>query len=224
MERNKAMDKIEKCINLSKSSVPAEAAAALRQAQKLMQIHGITEAELGMVGYAHEKVSVPIQANKKLPIALSNLISLIARSFGVRPVIGSEVRVSDVSYTVTYFGPKDRVQLSCYAHVVVYRALEAAWRQHLADHPYLKGERGARAGFQLGWLDAVESTVEAFVVTDDEKIGTDLVVKETFPTLVKIKTNDIKVDVESLNAGAEAADGFSLHRPVVSERLKIGNS
>lgn len=47
MDKSKALDKIKKCLALSKSSNPHEAAAALRQAQKLMHAHDITERELG---------------------------------------------------------------------------------------------------------------------------------------------------------------------------------
>lgn len=42
-ERNKVLDKIRKCLALSTSSNEHEAAAALRQARKLMDAHGITD-------------------------------------------------------------------------------------------------------------------------------------------------------------------------------------
>ena len=87
MDRAKLLSKIEKCLRLSKSSEPHEAAAALRQAQKMMELHGISEAELGAVGYGNEKVSVPIQVNKKLPIALATLVALIKKAFGVEAVV-----------------------------------------------------------------------------------------------------------------------------------------
>jgi hypothetical protein len=43
MDREKLMDKIQKCLRLAKSSEPAEAAAALRQAQKMMAANNITK-------------------------------------------------------------------------------------------------------------------------------------------------------------------------------------
>lgn len=45
-DRDKIIDKIKKCLALAKSSNEHEAAAALRQAQKLMQAHGITDLDV----------------------------------------------------------------------------------------------------------------------------------------------------------------------------------
>lgn len=222
MDRTKLLSKIEKCLRLSKSSEPHEAAAALRQAQKMMEAHGVSEAELGAVGYGNEAVSVPIQVNKKLPIALATLVALIKKAFGVEAVVESELRVSDHSYRIRYFGPTDRVMLASYSQTVVHRAMEQAWKQHLADRPYLKGERGARAGFQLGWLDAVTEQVEALGQTDAEKTGTELAQTRHYGReLGKVKTNNMAVSDSALNAGAEAGAAFRLHRPVGSERLKL---
>lgn len=44
--REKIIDKIKKCMALAKSSNEHEAAAALRQAQKLMQAHGISDLDM----------------------------------------------------------------------------------------------------------------------------------------------------------------------------------
>lgn len=45
-DHDKIIDKIKKCLALAKSSSEHEAAAALRQAQKLMQAHGITDLDI----------------------------------------------------------------------------------------------------------------------------------------------------------------------------------
>ena len=225
MDRAKLLSKIEKCLRLSKSSEPHEAAAALRQAQKMMELHGISEAELGAMGYGNEKVSVPIQVNKKLPTALATLVALIKKAFGVEAVVEHELRVSDHSYAIRYFGPADRVMLAAYSQSVVYRAMEQSWKQHLAERPFLKGERGARAGFQLGWLNAVKEQVEELAMTDAEKAGTELVKTTHYShALVKGKVNNMRVSSGALSAGAEAGAAFRLHRPVGSERLKLSRS
>ena len=46
MEHEKIIDKIKKCLALSNSDNPHEAAAGLRQAQKLMQMHGLNELDI----------------------------------------------------------------------------------------------------------------------------------------------------------------------------------
>ena len=48
MEHEKIIDKIKKCLALSNSDNPHEAAAALRQAQKLMEMHNLTELDISL--------------------------------------------------------------------------------------------------------------------------------------------------------------------------------
>lgn len=112
MDRAKLLSRIQKCLNLSKSSEPHEAAAALRQAQKMMEVFGVTERELGAIGYTGEKVSCPIQAGDKVPPTLNMLIHMLREAFGVRSVLSREVRISDASFCVHYFGPEDRTMLA----------------------------------------------------------------------------------------------------------------
>lgn len=223
MDRAKILDKIEKCMNLSKSPNPHEAAAAMRQAQKLMEKHGVSEAEVGLSSYATERVQVPIQANKKAPLALVHLVNLIRAAFGVEAVLGTEVRVSDRSYVVSYLGKEQSVALAAYTHTVIFRSMNSAWTKHLKDRPYLKSERGARAGFQIGWIDSVRSTVIDFGLTDDEREMLERYKGQQFPVLVTGKVSKTALDAGALRAGNAAAKGFALHRPMHgSETLKLG--
>jgi hypothetical protein len=218
------LSKIQKCMNLGKSSEPNEAAAAMRQAAAMMRKHGITQAEIDAIGYGNEKVSCPIQANKKLPIALATLINLIRKAFGVEPVIETEIRVSDASYVVRYFGPSDRVALAAYTHVVIFRAMNAAWDDYLEANPSAKGKRGARAGFQLGWLDAVTDQITELAMTEAEQAGTNVVkTKHYGDTKLVVKgANNMKINGRAMDAGNEAGSGFSLRRPVDKQNLRIG--
>ena len=50
MDKDDILRKIEKCLALAKSSEPAEAAAALRQAQALMREHGVSQLEAQAIG------------------------------------------------------------------------------------------------------------------------------------------------------------------------------
>ncbi|KPA91374.1 Protein of unknown function (DUF2786) [Pseudomonas asplenii] len=52
MDRNKALDKIKKCLRLATSANAHEAAAAMRQAQALMQQYGIGQADVNMADVA----------------------------------------------------------------------------------------------------------------------------------------------------------------------------
>lgn len=228
MDRNKVLDKIQKCMALSKSPNEHEAAAAMRQAQKLMERHGVTETELGVIGYAAEVVHCSIQAGKKIPHTLQSVTALMMRAFGVYAVYGSEVRVSDRSFTVTYLGPQHRVLLAAYAHDVVSRAVDRAWAKHLKENPRYKGVTGARAGFYLGWVSAVRDKVEAFGIQDDEQRAIDALSKSMYGDLNEAKANKQRVYTNTMKAGAMAGESFDLHRPVgtspsaVPQPLRIG--
>jgi hypothetical protein len=156
-------------------------------------------------------------------LVLNQLIGMIKDAFGVTAVLEHEKRVSDYSYTVRYIGPKDRVQLAAYAHAVVYRAMSQSWDKHLSENPWLKQERGSRAGFQLGWLRAVDEQVEALAMTEEETAGTALVKHRIYGReLTKGKTNNMAIDGAAMRDGAAAAADFRLHRPVGEQALRIG--
>ena len=48
MKNEKVLEKIKKCLRLAKSSNPHEAAAAMRQAQKLMEKYNLTERDVDL--------------------------------------------------------------------------------------------------------------------------------------------------------------------------------
>lgn len=217
MDRARLLEKIQKCLALSQSPEPHEAAAALRQAQKLMDLHNVTDRELGLAEYTSEKVSCPIQASKsgKIPENLTYLISLMQRAFGVRVTVHAEVRVSDLSWGVTYYGKADRVALAAYTHPVIYRAMDGAWHRRLKEGSSLKGVRGARTSFHIGWLLGVQKQVQDLALSDEEKKVLDEMVHEATEGREARKTNALKdYNQEALIDGVRDAKKFNLYRPI----------
>lgn len=53
---NRVLEKIKKCLRLATSDNPAEAAAGLRQAQKLMAMHGLTQSDLELSEVSSHRV------------------------------------------------------------------------------------------------------------------------------------------------------------------------
>lgn len=217
MDRTRLLEKIQKCLALSQSPEPHEAAAALRQAQKMMDANGVTDRELGLAEYTKEKVDCPIQASKggKVPENLSYLISLMQRAFGVRVTIHQERRVSDYSWCVTYFGKSDRVALAAYTHPVIYRAMDSAWQKRIKNGSSLKGVRGARTSFHIGWLMGVHKQVQDLALTDDEKETLAKMVHEETDGRESAVSKALKeYNTTALIKGAQAARDFRLHRPI----------
>lgn len=214
MDRAKLIEKIQKCLSLSKSPEPHEAAAALRQAQKLIALHGVTDNELGFASYASEKVDCPVQAGRTLPEYLATLCSLMQRAFGVRVTVHREIRVSDPSWCVTYYGKADRVALAAYSHPVVWRAMHSSWAQFQKNNPQLKGVTGARSGFFIGWIFGVAKCVTDLGLSDEERQELDSYFDNEVGKVAQSATSKVKMNTRAVHAGIEASRNFSLHRPI----------
>lgn len=80
MDRETALRKIQKCLNLSKSPEPLEAARAMAQAQKLMEQFNVDHPELLAVGVL--EAESPSRATKSPPAYETQLAHVIASSLG----------------------------------------------------------------------------------------------------------------------------------------------
>ncbi len=216
-ERMKLMEKIKKCLALSKSPEPHEAAAAMRQAQKMMERLGVTEDDVD--GIQIEEVLIKTREGFGKCVFVAHLATLIRDTFGVAWVKlqnpGSANRLN-----VSYFGQKGRVQLAEYTHRVVQRAVDAAWATHLERNPHHKGDGGKRQSFRMGWLAAIKSQVTAMEITEREKNALDRYGKRVFD-LVVTPGRKMSIKPDAWHSGKAAADGFALHRPMTQEQLKI---
>lgn len=217
------LEKIQKCLRLSKSANENEAATALRHAVALMNQLGIDEKDLEGLGYGNTEVEVPLQAGKKVPMQLSALVNLICKAFGVECAIERNLRISDLSWRIRYFGIKNRLPTAGYAHVVIYRAMEAAWSAYLALNSHLKGQRNVKASFQIGWIAGVRAKVEEIGFTEQEEaIIKDAMIKHYGKELTTSKSN--KSYYGSIaNDGKNASGSFNINRPMDGKsQLAIG--
>lgn len=210
------LNKIKKCLALSQSPEPAEAAAAMRQAQKLMEMHGISQADLGRadVGECEVKSKVSVSKIKDWELAL---INMVARAFGCKLLwMSSSSYSTDVFGRYVLVGLKTQVQLAQYTCEVLQRKLIKARSVFVQDLPgfYDRGSKTVRAdGFCHGWVAAISKTVHDFAVEPDAQ-------KMIDEEVTRLKTGgEAKVQrrlgtQDSYRAGLEAAAGESIHRPV----------
>lgn len=223
MDKDKIIDKIKKCMVLGQSSNANEAAAALRQAQKMMAAHGLTEGDIEGSSYGNETVEVPIQVNKKPPIHLSAFVKLMQKAFQVMATYESNIRVSDASYRIRYFGPAHRVTMAGYAHVVIFRAMEAAWKKALVDNPHWKGVRGARLSFMVGWLEEISTKVEGIGWPANEEERTAVQITKFYGKELKVSEARRYSVYGSVSAeGRSAAADFEINRPMNQQHRAIG--
>jgi len=217
--REKLISKLKKCLALSASPEPHEAAAALRHAQKLMRELDLTEADL--LGLELADALVKTREGFGACRTMNFLASIIQDTFGVQCIFernpGSANRLN-----VRYVGPRDRVLMAEYSHKVVWRAMQASWDTVLMKWPLLKGNSGKRQAFHIGWLCGVREKIEALVPSDEETAAVNSWIARKYGELTPGKEVRKKpLNAAAFHAGQEAAAGFNLHVPVEEQALAI---
>lgn len=240
--RSKALDKIRKCLALSKSPNEHEAAAALRQAQALMKKFGLEEDDVAQVEYASCLVIArDYEFGKKKPLMLSAVVGVIMSALGVKAVWewhASQRREPRTDYerlnpallrgrpvhAIRYFGPRSRVFLAEHAHAVVYRAVGKAWSEFKEQIPGTP-PKGARASFYAGWCSQVLEKVQALAITEEESDRIQKAkVKEYGAKGADLRLADLgtkTLDDSMATAGAIAGSDFDMHRPLAEDRLRL---
>lgn len=250
-ERDRIISKIQKCLALSKSSNSNEAAAALRQAQKLMEAYAITERELNGSQVVSVLVVTVEPPKRKWPMYMVLIVNTCCKAFGVQALSDIAWVNGKPRFAMRYFGPESRAQLAAYAHEVMFRQLWNQWREYAADRPWLANERGARQGFWVGWLQAVRAKVVAFgqVPADEQAAQTAEQNANALVLVAQVKqelaiidqaitdfcggkepeqcnTVSMSIRGDSRAAGHEAGSKFSIHAPLSGTKSKqrlLGN-
>ena len=218
MKNNKKIiDKICKCLRLSESGNPNEAALALRQATSLMKKYGVSDAQILAAEvtegatFAGERYNPPFWA-----LALANLVAeafqcrnLILRKYGRQPEfrfvgLGFKTEVATYSYTVL--------------HRYLSRAIEKFTQsvEKIGEKDETEENRRIEV-FAQAWLFRVGRTVSDFIgdVTDKEVI--DEYIQQKYGETVELPSEaaDTKNDdYDDILSGMRSADEVELYRSV----------
>lgn len=229
MDQDRILEKIKKCLALSESPVAAEAAAALRQAQKLMEIHGISQldvqrADIGTAEFA-SKASVSRIKDWEL-----RLVTRTAKAFGCRVMWRRSFSWApgDAIYgRYTLVGLKSQVEVAQYTCDVMTRKLVKARAQFVNElsHDLDRSSKTRLAdGFCHGWVAAVEKTVSEFAMGDaTQKMIDEVVAERTKGSTVNAQQRYGSAD--GYYAGKEAGAKESIHRPMrdQADAPRLGN-
>lgn len=212
MDQQKIINKICKCLRLSESCNPNEAASALRQAHGLMKKYNVTEDQIMAADVSEATVESVSRYNPPYwVLALSNIVAqafecrvFVARRFGRRPefrFIGMELSPEIASYTFT----------------VLYRQLKQARRDFC--HSLSVDERAEKDRrtdvFAQAWLFRVANLVAEFVETPRAQEKMNRYVKENYgdiPDLVESPAHAEVRDYDDILSGMKAADQVALYR------------
>lgn len=221
MKNNKkVIDKICKCLRLSESSNPNEAALALRQAMSLMKKYGISD---GQVISADIAESVTHVGDRYTPpfwaLALANLVAeafscrnLISRCYGRRP----EIR---------FIGLGFKAEIATYSYTVLHRHLMSAIEEFelLVKMPDAKGsEEGIKRQqridvFAQAWLFRIGNLVSKFLGDETDKVIVDKYIKDKYGETVEIVAQSSDADngnYDDILHGMRAANNVELYRSV----------
>ncbi|HHK6007091.1 TPA: DUF2786 domain-containing protein [Neisseria subflava] len=211
MDKEKILDKIKKCLALSKSANEHEAAQALKQAQALMGKYEVNAVDIALSEVSEQK------ADRKMAFKLANwqwsVATMISDVFGCQSYKRGK--------TMMFYGIGNRAEISAYAFDVVYRQISAERRKFLktcrarkqAYRTYLADQ------FCNGWIMSAWEIVKKFEMSDEEKAVMDRYAKKEHSDMVEAKTRDAKssilqgstMEYEALAQGMESGKKVQLH-------------
>lgn len=189
----KILDKIKKCLRLAKSSNANEAATALRQAQLLMEKHGVStdDVTLSDVG-AHTANS---GNGKTTPMHMAILVDMVCMAFGTTAVIQhrQDWLTSTWKRGVQFIGVGSAAEIAGYAFEVLYRQLNRDRNAYLKtlNKRLVRATKVRRADIYCqAWVNAVSNQVTRHSNTEQEDKAIELFKKQSYKKLDETKPVD----------------------------------
>lgn len=212
MDKKKALDRIRKCMRLSRSSNPHEASAALRQAQALMREYAVSEADL-LASEASEARARSRAAKTPVnwEVALANMV---AECFGCEVIFCEGARTGEFAF----IGAGAHAEIAGYAFAVLLRQCAKARAEYVKKHlarcrPVSRTRRADE--FCHFWLVAVQRKVSALVPGAAEVLAIAAFRDKHYNALVTFKGRDRGAgNLGDRLLGLQAGAGVELHRGV----------
>ncbi|MDD2711402.1 MAG: DUF2786 domain-containing protein [Simplicispira sp.] len=230
MTRDEALKKIKKCLALGRSAETHEAGAAMRQAQKLMELFSLREQDISMADVAEVKIKAVSTAANAWEVRLKHMV---AEAFGCDSFAQLTGRYNDTGNLVrerhyVFVGINAAPTVAGYAYEVLSRQCAKARLEHIRKQPknckpITKTARGD--AFAMGWARAVQSLVDRFAQPAADKALLALYIEDKHPDMQEGKTRDTtkerKTDFGHVIAGHKAGQQAQLH-PGVSGMAQQG--
>lgn len=169
MDKDTALRKIQKCLALSKSSEPHEAARAMRQAQALMERFNVEHPELLAIGVEQEWTKS--RASKTPPRYEAALAATVARNFGCELIFSRRWAQAKMAGGYVFVGARSTAQVAAYTFAVLSRKLTAARTEYAKLHlaRYSKNKVAAADLFCDGWVLAIARDVATAALSDGDR-------------------------------------------------------
>lgn len=207
----KVLEKIKALLALANDSAasPNEAATALRQAQKMMEMHGIDQAAVEAPVIQEQSIKARSLAR---PTAWeAALVDMVAEAFGAKPIFAMGIKSSNW----LFIAPEPRAEVAAYVATVLMRKLTAA-RQHHIDTQLARVRKRANKtkradDFCVGWISIVRRQVVAFGLSNEEEKAI-VAYKERFQTsTLQARSTDKGLDARDFHEGWKAGKDVRLN-------------
>ena len=168
MDKKTALAKIKKCLALAKSDNPNEAAAAMRQAQKLMESFGLRDVDVAMADVGETRCAARTQSHAAWESMLAQAIS---NAFGVTHFFSKSFShwiASGPSYKaeVIFVGVGSASEVASYAWNVLSRQCAKSRAAYVKKQPNrCKSSTLTARGdaFANGWVIGVRDKLQAYM-------------------------------------------------------------
>jgi hypothetical protein len=216
--------RIKKCLALSASSNEHEAAAAMRQAQKLMAAHNVTLE--GLAASEVQKHAVNAYGQRQVAGWQLQLAALVGKSFGcelyITHGIVAPVRYGGCPSQIVYIGIAHNAQIAAYTFEVLLRQALKARAKFMAEYAEGAGKWDSRgekvaAGetFCRGYVSNVARQVSELALTDTQRKAIEArKEQELGPGAGVFKPTARAHNSAAYEAGRAAGADAALHRPM----------
>jgi hypothetical protein len=229
----KILGKIKKCLALSGSSNPNEAATALRQAHALMEKHGVSAHEVTMSDIGQSSADSKTMSRDKPAHWECRLASLVGEAFGCQMMVSRTVRAKVFGHLnqgqFIFVGLKQQAEVASYTATVLIRKCKATRQQWLKDNygGVSKGVTGVKAKltrmgdmFAEGWVESISKLVADFANPPEIGSAIEKYIKEKAngdgaPPARSVDNKKVgQHEIAAAQMGMQAAKNERLHRPM----------
>lgn len=220
MNREEILSKVKKLLDLAKSSNEHEAASALRQARKMMDLHALTDTEVLAAGAGQSSANSAVEATPS--VWEDALASRIGRAFGCKVVFRQGFW--DRRGQWLFIGIPPNHEIAAYSFDVLYRQLRKARNEFIGAKlkRFKKANKTRRADlFCEAWVYQACAQLTMPSISDAERAVIDAYMKTTFHKLGDLKAVDRNAgrarddkDYAAIAAGGAAGRSAELNRGV----------
>lgn len=217
------LDKIKKCLALSASSEPHEAAAALRQAQALMAKYNVDEAILNRHEVGETKIQSKFSVSQP-KVYEHKLIKTVCRAFGCAEMWEkSHSNRANPYGRWIIIGMKSQVQVAEYTISVLLRQMVKGRARFVSSispghsREYISTEAN---GWCMGWVITISKTVHEFANPEGVQNEIDRLFESRAGGKVK-NMSGRNQGFRGAMAGQEDGKKVSLHRPMNETKHKM---